>query len=66
MHPYFESKLIAHIFRKFGAKQTTVSDVIFAFVRGTLGVLDSFEHNACLLAPLFYSLYSVLIIDANL
>ena len=35
MHPDFESNLITHIFRKFGVSQTTGSDVIFAFVRGT-------------------------------
>ena len=35
MHPDFESNLITHIFRKFGVSQTTESDVIFAFARGT-------------------------------
>ena len=66
MHPDFESNLITHIFRKFGVSETTGSDVIFAFVRGTQGVLCSFEHNACLSVRLFYSLYCVFIINANL
>ena len=66
MHPDFESNLITHIFRKFGVSETTGSDVIFAFVRGIQGVLCSFEHRACLSVSLFYSLYSVFIINANL
>ena len=66
MHPDFESNLITHIFSKFGVSETTGSDVIFAFVRGTQGVLCSFEHNACLSVCLFYSLYCVFIINANL
>ena len=35
MHPDFESNLITYIFRKFEASRITVSDVIFAFVKGT-------------------------------
>ena len=35
MHPDFQPNLIIHIFRKFGVSRITVSDVIFAFVRGT-------------------------------
>ena len=66
MHPDLESNLITHIFRKLGVSGTTGSDVIFAFVRGTQGVLCSFEHNACLSVRLFYSLYYVFIIDVNL
>ena len=66
MHPDFESNLITHIFIKFGVSGTTGSDVIFAFVRGTQGVLYSFEPNACLSVRLFYSLYCVFIINANL
>ena len=66
MHPDFESNLITHFFRKFGVSVTTESDVIFSFVRGTQGVLCSFEHNVCLSVRLFYSLYCVFIINANL
>ena len=66
MHPDFESNLMTHIFRMFGVSGTTGSDVIFAFVRDTQGVLCSFESNACLSVRLFYSLYSVFIINANL
>ena len=70
MHRDFESNLITHNFRKLGVSpwvsRTIRSDVIFAFVRGTLGVLRSFEHNACLSVGVFYSLYCVFIIDANL
>ena len=66
MHPEFESNLITHIFRKFGVSGTTGSDVIFAFVRGTQGVLCSFKHNPCLSVRLFYSLYCVFIVNANL
>ena len=66
MHPDFESNLITHIFRKFGVSRTTRSDVIFAFVRGIVGVSCSFEHNACLSVLVFYSLYCVIIINANL
>ena len=54
MHPDFESNFITYIFRKFGVSWVTRSDVIFAFVRGTLGVFYSFEHNACLSTRLFY------------
>ena len=32
MHPEFESNLITHIFRKFGASGKTESDVIFALL----------------------------------
>ena len=35
MHPEFKSNLMTHIFRNIGVSQTTESDVIFAFVRGT-------------------------------
>ena len=66
MHPDFESNLITHIFRNFGVSDTTGSDVIFVFVRGTQGVFRNFEHNACLSVRVFYSLYCVFIIDANL
>ena len=66
MHPDFEPNLIAHIFRKFGVIRITESDVIFAFVRGTEGVSDSFEPNACLSTYLFNSFYYVFIIDAYL
>ena len=66
MHADFESNLITHIFRKFRVSETTGSDVIFAFVRGTQGVLFNFEHNACLSVCVLYSLYCVFIIDANL
>ena len=66
MHPDFEPNLITHSFRNFGVSRTTGSDVIFAFVRSTEGVLCSFEHNACLSVGVFYSLYCVFIIDANL
>ena len=66
MHPDFESNLTIHIFRKFGVSRVTGSDVIFAFVRGTLGVSYSFEPNACLSMHLFYSFYCVFIIDAYL
>ena len=66
MHPDFEPNLITHIFRNFGVSGTTGSDVIFAFVRGTQRVLCNFEHNACLSVRLFYSLYCVFIINANL
>ena len=66
MHPNFESKLITNIFRNFGVSRTTVSDVIFAFVRGTQGVLCNFEHNACISDLVFYSLYCAFIINANL
>ena len=66
MHPDFELNLITHIFRKFGVSGTTGSDAIFAFIRGTQGVLLSFEHNACLSVRLFFSLYCVFIINANL
>ena len=45
MHLDFESNLITHIFRKFVVSRTTVSDVIFAFVRGTEAVLCSFEQD---------------------
>ena len=66
MHPDFESNLTTNIFRNFGVSRTTKSDVIFAFVRGTQGVLCNFERNACLLDLVFYSLYRVFIIHANL
>ena len=66
MHPDFVSNLITYIFSKFGVSGTTGSDVIFAFVRGTQGVLCSFEPNACLSVRLLYSLYCVFIINANL
>ena len=66
MHPDFESNLITHIFNKFGVSETTGSDVIFAFVRGTQGFLRNFEYNACLSMRVFYSLYCVFITDANL
>ena len=35
MRPDFESNLITLIFRNFEVRRTTVSDVNFAFVRGT-------------------------------
>ena len=63
MHPDFKSNLVTHICRKFGVSRTTGSDVIFDFVKG---VSRSFEHNACLLVRVFYSLYCVIIINANL
>ena len=66
MHPDFESNLITHIFRNFGVIGTTGSDVIFAFVGGTQGVLCSFEHDACLSVCIVCLLYCVFIIDANL
>ena len=66
MHPDFKSNLITHIFRNFGVSRTTASDVIFAFVRGTQGISYSFEYNACLLVRVFYSLFCVFIINANL
>ena len=66
MYPDFKLNLIAHIFRKFVVCRTTKSDVIFAFVRGTLGVSYSFEHNACLSVRVFYSLHCIFIIDASL
>ena len=66
MHPDFESNLITNIFSKFWVSRTTGSDVIFAFVRGTQGVLCNFKHNACLSDLVFYSLYWVFIINANL
>ena len=66
MHLDLESNLITHIFKNFGVSGTTGSDVIFAFVRGTQGVLCSFEHNSCLSVRVFYLLYCVPIIDANL
>ena len=66
MHPDFESNLITHNFRNFGVSETTGSDVIVAFVRGNQGVSCNFEHIACLSVRVFYSLYRVFIIDANL
>ena len=66
MLPDFEPNLLTHIFRKFKVSETTGSDVIFAFVRRTQRVLRNFEHNACLSVRIFYSLYCVFIIDANL
>ena len=66
MHPDFESNLLTNIFRKFGVSWTTGSDVIFVFVRGTQGVLCDFERNACLSDLVFYSLYCVFIVNANL
>ena len=66
MNLYFESNWITHIFRKFGVSRMTESDVIFVFVRGTLGVWYSFEHKACLSVRLFYWLYCVFIVDSNL
>ena len=39
MHPDFKSNLITNIFRQFGVSRTTESDIIFAFVKGTQGVL---------------------------
>ena len=66
MHPDFESNLITHIIKKFGVSRTTESDVIFAFVRGIIEVLYSFEHNACLSVGVFYSLLCACIINANL
>ena len=66
MQPDFESNLIKHIFRKFEVSRTIGRDVIFAFVGGTHGVSCSFKHNACLSVCVFYSLYYVFIIDANL
>ena len=62
----FESNLIKHIFRKFEVSRTTGSDVIFAFVDGTQGVSCSFKRKACLSVCVFYSLYYVFIINANL
>ena len=56
MHPDFELNLITHIFRNFRVSGTTGSDVIFAFVRGILGVLCIFEQNACLSVRVFYLL----------
>ena len=66
MHADFKSNLVTNIFRNFGVSRETGSDVIFVFVRGTQGVLCNFEHNACLSDLVFYSLYSVFIINANL
>ena len=66
MYPNFERNLITHFFSKFGVSGTTGSDVIFAFVRGTQGVLCNFKRNACLSERVFYSLYCVFIINANL
>ena len=65
MHIDFESNLITHIFKRFGVRGTTGSDVIFTFVRGTQRFYCSFEHNECLSVRVFYSLYCVFIIDAN-
>ena len=66
MLPDFESNLITHIFRKFWVCRTTGSDVNFAFARDNEEVSCNFEYNVCLSARVFYSLYSVFIIDANL
>ena len=66
MHPDVKANFLTHVLRNFGVSRTTGSDVIFAFVRGTQGVLCNFEHNACLSERVFYSLYCVFIINANL
>ena len=66
MHPDFESNLITHIFRNFGVSRATGSDVIFAFVRGTQVFFCNFEHYSCLSVRIFYSLYCIFIVNANL